>query len=51
MRRRKNSQCIGRIENVNGEKYYEIYYSRKSNETFVITSSGIRKPIDYRDFK
>lgn len=51
MRRRKHSQCIGRIENVNGEKYYEIYYSCQSNETFVVTASGIRKPIDYRDFK
>ena len=51
MRSRKKSLCIGRIENVNGEKYYDIYYCSENNETFVITSNGKRKRIDYRDFR
>ena len=51
MRSRKKSLCIGRIENVNGEKYYDIYYCSENNETFVITANGRRKRIDYRDFR
>ena len=51
MRSRKKSQCIGRIENVNGEKYYDIYYCSEKNETFVKTAKGRRKRLDYRDFR
>ncbi len=44
-------EMLGRIENVNGRKYVNIYNCKKCGSTVIFAENSKPKKIDYKYFK
>ena len=51
MHKNNKLERIGRIENVNGKKFVDIYYCKEDRTTFIYPENSEPKRIDYKYFK